>query len=162
METVWLIIAIILVLSGLLGTVIPMLPGVPLIYAGFLLQGITTHWRDFGAGTMIILGMVTLSVVLIDFYAGAIGAKRTGASQAGVWGGILGGVVGVVVLNLPGLIVGPLVGAVVGELAAGKSSREALRAGWGAFVGFVAGSLLKISVALIMTGMFFFYLLRGG
>ncbi len=159
METVGLIISILLLIIGLIGTIVPMLPGIILIYAGFFVWGLSTGWRDYGLETMIILGAVTIIVLFLDYYAGAVGAKKYGASQAGFWGAIIGGIVGFILLNLPGIILGPFLGAVAGEMWAGKTQREAWRAGWGTFVGIVAGNLLRIIVAVMMAGVFLYYLI---
>lgn len=159
METFWLIVSISLIIIGLAGTVIPMLPGIPLIFAGFLVWGIASAWRDFSVQVLIILGVVTLVVTFLDYYAGGVGARKYGSSKSGIWGAIIGGIIGVLVFNIPGLVIGPFVGAVSGELLAGKSQKEAWRAGWGAFVGVVAGNLLKVITALVMSGLFFYYLI---
>lgn len=159
METFWLVLSIILVLVGFIGNIVPLLPGVPLMFGGFLLWGLASGWKDYGVNTVIILGVVTLAVFLLDYYAGAIGAKKYGASKVGVWGSIVGGILGVFIFNIVGLILGPLVGAVLGELFSGKTRQEAWRAGWGAFVGLLAGGLFKMIAAVIMLGLFFWYLI---
>jgi uncharacterized protein YqgC (DUF456 family) len=159
MENVWLVLSIILVLAGFIGNIVPMLPGIPLMFGGFLLWGLASGWRDFSINTVIILGIVTIVVFFLDYYAGAAGAKKYGASKAGVWGSIIGGILGVLIFNIVGLILGPLVGAVLGELFAGKARKDAWRAGWGAFVGLLAGGLIKIITAVIMLGLFFYYLI---
>lgn len=159
LENLWLALSIILVLAGFVGNIAPMLPGIPLMFGGFLLWGLASGWRDYGVNTVVILGIVTVAVFLLDYYAGAAGAKKYGASKAGVWGSIIGGIVGVFIFNIVGLILGPLVGAVLGELFSGKTHRDAWRAGWGAFVGLLAGGLIKIITAVIMLGLFFWYLI---
>jgi len=97
--------------------------------------------------------------VLVDYYAGAAGAKKYGASTAGVIGAILGAILGVIFLNIPGLILGPFLGAVIGEMFAGKKQKEAWRAGWGAFLGFLAGSLFKITTGIMMFFLFLYFLI---
>lgn len=159
MENFWLVLSIILVLLGFVGSIVPMLPGIPLMFGGFLLWGLASGWRNFSVNTVIVLGCVTIAVFLLDYYAGAAGAKKYGASKAGIWGSIIGGILGVLIFNIVGLILGPLVGAVLGELFAGKTRKEAWRAGWGAFVGLLAGGLIKIITAVMMLGLFFYYLI---
>ncbi|MBN2365112.1 MAG: DUF456 domain-containing protein [Calditrichaeota bacterium] len=139
---------------GLAGTFLPMLPGIPLIYLAFFIYGFATDWTHFGANFMLLWGAVTLLMVLLDYYAGAIGARKYGASAAGVWGSILGGIVGIIFLGFLGILLGPFIGAFAGELLSGKTHRHAFRAGWGTFVGFIAGSLFKIMVGCIMIGSF--------
>jgi uncharacterized protein len=159
METLWIIVTVLVMAVGLLGTFIPFLPGIPLIYAGYILYGLATGWKAYGAGTVVVWGVVTAGTVVLDFYAGSVGARRYGASKLGVWGSIVGGIVGTIVAGFPGLILGPFVGAVVGELIAGRSHLEALRSGWGTVIGFLAGSLFKIAVGVIMIGAFLWWVL---
>lgn len=149
-----LIVTLLMMLAGLAGTVLPMIPGVLLIYAGYALYGLGTGWRDYGLGVMIFWGVVTLLMQLLDYYAGALGAKKFGASKKGIWGSIIGGVVGLLFLNIIGLVIGTFLGAVVGELLSGRTPGDAARSGWGAFLGFIAGSLFKLTTAIIMIGVF--------
>jgi uncharacterized protein YqgC (DUF456 family) len=149
-----IIATVIVMIVGLAGTILPMLPGIPLIYLGLIIYGVSTGWQAYSVNFMFFWGVVTILMVLLDYYAGAIGARKYGASSAGVWGSILGGILGIIFLGFIGIIVGPFLGAFVGELLSGKSRAHALRAGWGTFIGFVAGSLFKIVVGCIMIGNF--------
>ncbi|HQV32591.1 MAG TPA: DUF456 domain-containing protein, partial [Calditrichia bacterium] len=144
METFWLIVSILLVLVGFLGSFLPVLPGIPLIFFGYLVWGVASQWADFSTQALLVVGLVTGGAWLADFYAGAAGASRYGASRYGIAGSIAGAIIGAIFFNLPGLIVGPFAGAVLMEIFSGKPRREALRAGWGAVLGMLAGGLLKI------------------
>ena len=159
METFLLIVSIVIIIIGLIGTMVPMLPGIPLIYLSYIIWGLASAWRDYGTTTMIILGFVTVASVLLDYYAGAAGAKKFGASTAGVIGAFLGAIFGIIFFNIPGLILGPFAGAVIGEMIAGKPQKEVWRAGWGAFLGFLAGSFFKIIVGTILAIMFFYLII---
>ena len=159
MEYLWLFVAFLFILVGLVGVIIPFLPGIVLIYLAYVVWGLASGWQDYGAATMVILGLATALSYAVDYLASAIGAKKYGASPVGVWGSILGGLLGFVFFSLPGLILGPLLGAVLGELLMGKTKRQALRAGWGALLGFLGGSIFKIALAVIMIGLFIFYIL---
>lgn len=159
LETFLLIVSISVILVGLIGTIIPMLPGIPLIYLGYIVWGLASGWRDYGETTMIILGVVTVASVLLDYYAGAAGAKKFGASTAGVIGAFLGAILGMIFFNIPGLILGPFAGAVIGEMINGKKQSDVWRAGWGAFLGFLAGSFFKIIVGTILAIMFFYLII---
>lgn len=150
MEILFLIITLALMLLGLAGTIFPVLPGIPIIYAGYLIYGLATDWREYGAGVMIAFGAVTLLVLVLDWLAGAIGAKKYGASRAGVVGSVIGAVLGLIFFNIIGLVLGPFVGALLGELLLGRSLKEAVRSGWGALLGFLAGSFFKIVTASVM------------
>ncbi|UCF64303.1 MAG: DUF456 domain-containing protein [bacterium] len=158
-QTLLTVITLLIMLVGLAGTIIPFVPGIPLIYGGFILYGLLDGWTRFSTSFMIFWGSVTGLMVLLDYYAGAIGARRYGASAAGVWGSIIGGILGVIFLGFIGILVGPFVGAVVGELLSGKTRQSALRSGWGTFIGFLAGSLFKLVVGCVMIGSFLWQLL---
>ncbi len=157
MSTVAFILAFFIMLVGLIGTIVPMIPGIPLIYLGFLIYGLFNHWIDYGAGAMAFWGVLTILSVVLDYYAGAIGAKKYGASRAGIWGAIIGGVLGILFLGFIGILAGPFIGAVTGELLVGRSGNSALRSGWGTLIGFLAGSLFKIILALAMIGSFLWW-----
>jgi hypothetical protein len=159
LEAVWLSLAILLVMVGVIGTFIPVLPGIGLIFAGFLVWGLASGWSDYGIGTVVVLGLITVIFVALDYYAGAVGAKKFGASGAGIFGAFAGAIIGIFTFNIFGLIVGTFAGAVAGELLSGKSQKDALRAGWGTFLGFLAGSVLKITAAIAMAGLFFYYVI---
>ncbi len=159
METFWLILSICLVVVGVWGTIIPVLPGIALIFSGYWVWGIASGWKDYSTTTVVMMGLITLISYVLDYYAGALGAKKYGASKGGVWGSIIGAVLGFIFLSLPGLVLGPFVGAIVGELMVGRSHTDALRAGWGAFIGFLAGSLMRIIIGVVMSLLFFYYLI---
>ena len=153
-ETVLFLLMLLVMGVGLAGTILPWVPGIPLIYAGYIVFGLFTDWKYFGTGFMVFWGTVTFLMIILDYYAGAIGARRHGASAAGTWGSVLGAILGIVFLGFIGIIVGPFLGAVVGELLAGKTSGSALRSGWGTFLGLLAGSLFKLIVGITMVGVF--------
>ena len=154
MSTLVLILVILLMLTGLIGTIVPFIPGIPLIYLGYVLYGFKSGWIHYSTQTMVIWGLITLFSVFLDYYSGALGAKKYGASRIGIWGSILGAIFGIIFLGFPGIIFGPFLGAIIGEFLAGKNSRQALRAGWGSFIGFLAGSFFKIVLAITMIGVF--------
>ena len=154
MKALWTIITLLIMAMGLVGTLLPVIPGILLIYAGYLLYGFATGWQAYGLAAIVGWSVVTALVLLLDFYAGAIGAKRYGGSRSGAWGSLIGGVIGALAAGFPGLILGPFVGATAGELLRGRSHREALRSGWGTFIGFMLGSVVKTAVGVVMTGTF--------
>lgn len=161
MKATFTVVSLIIMLVGLAGTVLPVLPGLLLIYLGYLLYGLFTSWQSYGAGTMVFWGVVVAASLLIEYYAGVIGAKRSGASIFGMWGSMVGAVAGVLLFSFPGLVIGTFAGAVVGEMAAGRTVREALKSGKGAIIGFFAGTLFKLVVGLIMIGTFIWQILTN-
>jgi uncharacterized protein YqgC (DUF456 family) len=154
MKALWTAVTLLIMAVGLVGTVLPIIPGILVIFAGYLFYGFATGWQAYGPAAIAVWSVVTGLVLLLDFYSGAIGAKRYGASRSGAWGSLIGGMLGTLVAGFPGLLLGPFVGAAVGEMLRGRSHREALRSGWGTFIGFMVGSVVKIGLGVVMVGTF--------
>jgi len=154
MDTFLIISGIILLLAGLAGCLLPALPGPPLSYVALLLLHLTkTH--QFSTKFLVIWLVITALVVVLDYLVPVWGAKKFGASKRGVWGSIIGLILGLFILPPFGIILGPFIGAVVGEMTAGKENSLALKAGFGSFMGFMAGMLLKLVASGMMTWFFF-------
>lgn len=153
LHTLWYVLAAVLIVVGFAGTILPALPGVPLVFMGMLLAAWAEGFRHVGTFTLIVLGVLTVLALVVDFVAGVLGAKRVGASRYAVVGAALGTFAGLF-LGLPGLLLGPFAGALVGELAAGGTWRKATGVGVGAWLGFVVGAVLKLGVCFAMLGIF--------
>ena len=158
METLWWAVTLILMLAGLVGTVVPLVPGAVLIFSGALVNAITLG--SIGWPTVLILLGLMLVGQAVDFLSGAAGAKYFGASRWGAIGGVLGAVVGIF-FGLPGLLLGPLIGAVGGELLAGRGLLPAGKSGWGTFLGATAGLVVKVILGLLMVTVFAVAALAG-
>lgn len=156
-QTGYYLIAGALIVIGLLGTVLPILPGLPVMFAGMLLAAWSDDFRHIGAGTLWVLGGLVLLSIAVDLLASIVGAKRVGASNKALWGAGLGGVVGIF-FGLPGLVAGPFFGAALGEMSHGKPWRDASRIGVGTWIGLAIGAILKIAIAFAMLGVFAFAL----
>lgn len=150
---VFWILAAALVGAGLVGLVLPAIPGAPLIFAGLLLAAWAEDFAHVGLWTIVALAVLALLTYGIDLWATMFGAKKFGASRKAVIGAIIGSIVGIF-LGFPAVIFGPFIGAVIGELLAQKNLRQATRAGIGATIGLVLGAALKLSIALAMIGVF--------
>jgi uncharacterized protein len=147
------ILAVALVVIGLVGIVIPALPGTILIFAGLLLGAWADGFTRVGAGTLTLVGVIAAASYGVDFVAAAFGVKRLGASSRAMTGAALGTLVGLF-LGIPGLIVGPFVGAVVGELTVHRDFARAGRAGVAAWIGFAIGMAVKVALAFTMVAIF--------
>lgn len=145
--------AIALVVTGLLGLVLPAVPGAPLIFAGLILAAWAEGFSYVGLWTIIALASLALLTYGVDFWATMFGAKKFGASKRAIIGALIGAIAGIF-LGLPGVIFGPFIGAVIGELSAQKNLQQAARAGIGATIGLVLGAALKIALAFAMIGIF--------
>ena len=148
MDTFWLVFGIILMLVGILGSILPLLPGPPLCYVALLLQQLRSD-IPFTAKFLWIWAAITVVVTALDYVVPLYGTRRYGGSKYGVWGSTIGLIAGFW-LGPFGIIIGPFVGAFVGELIASNNSEHALKAAWGSFVGFLFGTLLKLVVCLVM------------
>ena len=124
----------------------PMLPGPPLAWLGMLLLHFTDR-VDFSVTELVVSALVVIATLVLDYFTPMIGAKKFGGGKYGNRGCVIGTIVGMFFLPL-GLILGPFLGAVIGELIAGKPFRAALKAGFGSFVGFLFGTLIKLAVCL--------------
>jgi uncharacterized protein YqgC (DUF456 family) len=154
-DVVWYVVAALLVLAGLAGSVLPALPGVPLVFGGLLLAAWADDFTRVGAVTLVLLGLLTLVSFAIDFAATAMGAKRVGATRLAIVGAALGTLAGVF-LGIPGLILGPFVGAVIGELLSHGEMQRATRAGVATWMGLLFGTLTKLALVFTMIGIFVF------
>jgi len=152
-------LVLICIVVGIAGTLVPAVPGTPLVLLGIILAGWLTGFERISWVTIAIaIGLTVLSLVM-DFVATSIGAKRVGASRYAVIGATLGTFAGIFFL-LPGLLIGPFVGAVAGELYAQKSLHEAGVAGLGTWVGLLVGTLIKIGIAFAMVGVLLIAMIR--
>lgn len=137
-------------IAGIAGCVLPVIPGPPLSYIGLLILHFTTRYQ-FSTTFLVIWGIVTVVVYAIDYFIPVWGTKRFGGSKRGVWGSLIGLVIGLFFFPPFGIIIGPFLGAVIGELTAGKDHRSALKSGFGSFMGFLLGTLIKLIASGLMT-----------
>ena len=149
MEIVLLIIAFICMVVGIIGCIVPGLPGAPISYAGMWIAQVTER-VDFTWQELLVWGIVTIVVSVLDYVVPAWGTKQFGGTKYGVWGSTIGVFVGLFA-DPWGVVIGPLAGAILGELIGGKAAAEALRAGWGSFLGLLCGTILKLICCGMMT-----------
>ena len=142
MDIALLILAGLCMLIGIIGCIVPGLPGTPIAYAGLWIAQASTR-VEFSWKILLIWGIVTIVVSVLDYVVPAWGTKKFGGTRWGVWGSTIGVIVGLF-FGAVGVIVGPLLGAILGELLGGKELSNALRAGWGSFVGLLCGTILKL------------------
>ncbi len=154
MELFFILIALAVMVVGLVGIIVPFVPGLPLMYLSYLLYGFVSGWEKVTLSSIVLFGIITLASLFIDISAGALGAKKYGASKSGFWGAILGVLFGSVIFGFFGLFIGPILGAFIGELIDGKPHPLAARATWGTVVGLLAGSFVKLIVGVCLVGVF--------
>jgi hypothetical protein len=154
MDWIWITLGIILTISGIVGCIIPFIPGPPLSYIAILTL-LAINENTFTVRFLGIWLIVTIAVTLLDYYVPIWWTKKFGGSRNGIWGATFGLIVGIFFFPPFGLIAGPFLGAFIGELIAGKDTRVALRSGFGSFIGFVAGTVMKLAVSVILAFYFF-------
>lgn len=148
MDTFWLVLGIILMAVGILGCLLPLLPGPPLAFAALLIQQLRTD-APFTTKFLWIWAGITIVVTALDYIIPVYGTRKYGGSRYGIWGCTIGLIVGIWMGPL-GIILGPFLGAFIGEMIARNNSENALKAAWGSFVGFLFGTLLKLVACLVM------------
>ena len=149
MDVALLILAFFMMLIGLIGCIVPGLPGTPIAYIGLWIAQ-ATEKIHFSWQFLLIWGIVVVIISVLDYVVPAWGTKHYGGTKWGVWGSTIGVFVGLF-FGAMGVIFGPLVGAVIGELISGKQLNDALKAGWGSFVGILFGTILKLIACGLMT-----------
>jgi uncharacterized protein len=151
------VIAILLVIIGVIGSALPMLPGVPLVFSGLLLAAWHDNFVHVSITSMVIIGVIAVLAWLVDFVASIMTAKKAGASKQALWGAAIGGLVGILG-GIPGLIIGPALGAIIGELIAQKGAKndaaKVTVVGVAAGLGFVLALVLKLVLVLTMLAVF--------
>lgn len=154
MNTFLIVLAVILALVGIAGSIVPGLPGPPLSWVAVLVLSFTTA-ADYSALFLFVTGLIAAIITVLDYVVPSLSTKKFGGSKAGIWGCNIGLIVSIIGLpfgpqGLLGVILWPFIGALAGELIGGKEKREALRAAWGAFVGFLTGTGLKFVYAIVL------------
>ena len=154
MDTALLLFSFVLMIVGILGSFLPVLPGPPISWIGLLLLYLT-ETVPMNYTVLIITLIVALVVAILDYVIPAQGTKRFGGSKYGIWGTNIGLIVGLLAPIPFGFIIGPFVGAFVGELLNdSQDSKKALKAATGSFIGFLASTFMKFVVAIVFFGLY--------
>jgi uncharacterized protein YqgC (DUF456 family) len=155
------ILGFIFLAAGIVGCVLPIIPGPPLAYVALLLLSIARKWQAVSPTVLIVLGVAAAAVTVIENLMPIITSKWKGAGKAGIWGSVAGMIVGMVFFPPFGVIIGTFVGAVLGELLFSNRPDGALKAGWGVFLGTMLGIALKLAVSGVIAVYFLRAVLRG-
>jgi uncharacterized protein YqgC (DUF456 family) len=153
MTTLLLLLGGLLVLVGFAGTILPALPGTPLVFAGLLVAAWAEGFEKVGWITLTILALLTILSLVIEVMATSMGAKKVGASWKAMLGAALGTIVGLF-FGIPGLLLGPFIGAVLGEYIALRDWRQAGKVGLGTWLGLLFATAAKIALSFAMVGIF--------
>jgi len=142
-----------LIALGILGVILPALPGIPVAFAGFVIGAWIDKFQKVGWATLIALAFLLVLSLLIDFLTATFGAKKMGASSLAVIGAVTGTAAGLF-FGIAGIFLGPFLGAVIGELIAKKNLIQAGKAGLGTWLGIIAGTAFKLAIGFVMLGIF--------
>lgn len=148
-------LAVLLILVGVAGVILPALPGLPLVFAGMLLAAWAGDFQQIGWVTLVVLGLLTALSFAADIFSTAVGAQRVGASRKALWGTVIGTFAGLFFMPI-GLFAGPFIGALVGELWHGRELGQAAKVGLGTWLGIALGVVLKLGLTFAMLGLFVF------
>ncbi|OQX95201.1 hypothetical protein B6I21_06660 [candidate division KSB1 bacterium 4572_119] len=150
--TIVVIVGFILLFIGLIGCIIPAIPGPPLSFLALLLIAIVQGFAEpLTPKFMVLMAVITIIVTVLDYVIPVAGAKKYGSSKWGIFGSIGGMIIGILFFPPLGIIIGAFLGAVVVEMMVGKEGKDALRAGWGVFMGTLLGTILKLTVSFMLT-----------
>ncbi|QEC44964.1 DUF456 domain-containing protein [Pseudobacter ginsenosidimutans] len=148
MEWLWIILGFVLIVLGILGSLLPVLPGPPIAWFGLLLQNLRDP-NPFSTQFLVIWAGIVIVTIILDYVIPIYGTKKFGGTKYGAWGCTLGFLLAFW-MGPWGVIIGPFIGAFVGEMIGGQDSNRSLKAAFGSFIGFLVGSFLKIVVCFMM------------
>jgi hypothetical protein len=160
LEITLYVLAVLLMVGGLVGNILPALPGIPMIFGGIWLAAAVNQYQHVGLWWLVVIGLLGTLGVIVDFVAATLGAKRVGASPLALSGAGLGTLIGMF-FGIAGLLLGPFAGALLGELASGTSVLRSAHVGAATWMGLLFGTLIKLVISFIMIGLFAFAMLIG-
>ncbi len=159
MEITAIIIAIFFFVLGIIGTIIPGMPGPFFVFTGMVLYGLMTDFAGLTVLFFIFQGIGVLLVFTVDYVAAGIGTKKFGGSPYAIWGAIIGLLLGIFTPGFVGILIGPFIGAFLGEIIKGLPADKALRSGFGTIAGLAGGLFVKFFIEAVMIGWFFYAIL---
>lgn len=149
MDILLIIIGAALIITGVLGAFLPVMPGLPFSYLGLLILQLTS-FTPFTTMFLVYWALIVIVVMSLESILPAVGSERMGGTKYGIWGCIIGGIAGIFFFPPFGIIIGPMAGAFVGEVISGQKSDRALKAALGSFIGFFVGTVIKVAASLVL------------
>lgn len=149
MDILLITISVLLLLIGILGSIVPILPGPPIAFGGLLLVHFTSK-HPFSVEFLIIFGLLAILSAVIDNVLPIYATKKFNGSKRGVWGSAIGLIIGLFFFPPFGLIIGPMVGAFLGEIMDGKSPNHSVKPAFGSFIGFLSSIFLRFALSVVM------------
>ncbi len=156
MDILFIVLGFLVMLVGIAGSILPVIPGTPISWLGLILLFLAPS-LEFDWAFIIITGVIAILIYVMDYIIPAIGTKKFGGSKAGAWGTTIGLIVGILAPIPFGILIGPFVGALVGELLFNDTSGpQAFKAAIGSFFGFLASTFMKLFATLVYLGLFIY------
>ena len=149
-------VLLVMLVIGFFGTIIPMVPGLGLMFGAILIYGFYDGWSMYSPGLAVMAGIFTALGAGIDYAGSAIGAKKFGASKHGVIASVIGGVIGLIFFNFAGMLLGSVIGLVLVEYYEKRDLIQSGKAALGVLIGSIAGIILQAVLAVILLGYVFF------
>lgn len=160
-QPIFFALALLVMLGGLIGIILPFIPSIPLIWLGVFLYGVTTDFVRVDSDFLLIVSSLALATIFLDYITSLWGQKQFRVSVWTVFGAVLGGLVGSLFSFFYALVAGPVIGAVVTEIVRGRDSAFSFETGRYRIIGFVGGTIVKLSVGLAIIGLFLYEVLKG-
>lgn len=161
LNTIVLALTLLAMLIGLIGIVLPVIPGTIIIFVAALIYALVEGFQIVGWPTLVVLGLLTIVATTADLWASSVGAKVGGASGWSVLVGLVGGLVGFVVFSLPGAILGAILGVLLTELIRVGDLKQAFKAGGGWVLGWVLATVVQLGIGLVMVAIFVWQVVQG-
>lgn len=161
MDLLFVFFGLILMLVGIAGSILPIIPGTPISWLGLIVLYLSPS-LEFDWLFIAITGVVAIAIYIMDYLIPAMGTKKFGGSRAGVWGTTIGLLVGILAPIPFGILIGPFVGALLGELIFNETEGpKAFKAALGSFIGFLASTFMKFFATCVYLGMFVYHLVKN-
>ncbi|MFT4669960.1 MAG: hypothetical protein ACI840_001554 [Ulvibacter sp.] len=161
MDLVFIICGLILMFIGIIGSILPILPGVPISWLGLVMLYFAPS-LPFDSFFITVTGIVAFTLYFLDYIIPALGAKKFGGSRAGIWGTTIGLMVGIVTPIPFGILIGPFAGAFIGETVFNKTEGpQAFKAAIGSFIGFLGSTFIKFTATVVYFGIFVYKLMAN-
>jgi uncharacterized protein YqgC (DUF456 family) len=157
----WLIVALVLMFIGLVGVILPLVPGTGLVYLAALLYAVIEGFARIGPITLAVLTVLAVVGVTADLWLSSLGAKAGGASVWALLGGLVLGLVGLIFFSLPGAILGSIAGVIAVEMWRVGDWQEVAKSGRGWLIGWLLSTVVQLSIALIMIAIFLWQVWKG-
>jgi uncharacterized protein YqgC (DUF456 family) len=150
-----IIFGLLLAIVGLIGCILPIIPGPIFSFLSLIILSLAKDWEPFSLLFLLVMAGLTFFVTTLDYIIPVVSAKKSGATKLGLWLSVIGMLVGILFFPPWGMLIGAFIGGILGEIMAGNKGKDALKVGWGIFLGNMLGIGFKLAFSLVVI---FFYI----